>query len=532
MGTAKKMSQSKQSKKSKKSKPSPGPKKAPGTTKPSKANKPKRAKRAKPPTRAQRAETAKKAKRDQKAKREQAAQGVAGASGVPGAPGAQGANKGPRKATTQLGVSRFFVASAPGVEPLLAAELTRLVGAPVETVPGGVYFDGDVGALYRVALGSGLGTHLTLRLGSFSARRFEGLVREAAKLPWAKALGKGVRFEVKARCRKSRLHHSGAVAERVTTAITTARGSGKKGQPVIPIQCRVFHDEVTLSVDLTGEPLFKRGYRSETAKAPLREDLALALVVSSGWDPATPLVDPFCGSGTILIEAARHALGMLPGAGRSFAFESLPFFSSEAFGVERASLEAAAQAQRPATAPVIRGADRDPGAAEAALHNAARGGVEGVVAIEQSSVSATRVFDALGTGDAGRGAVVTNPPHGRRVGDPRTLKRLYQSLGQRIGELPPGCPVALLVRDPRTARSVGVPLETQLLTDQGGSKVRFLLGVTGDSKGGSKDGAKDGSKRRSKRPSKRRSKDGAKGRTKDSAKGGPPDSAAEDYFGG
>jgi len=372
---------------------------------------------------------------------------------------------------------QLFVASAPGVEALLEAELGRLTKFETKAVPGGVELEGDATTLYRIALGSGLGTHLTLRIGTFSARRFEVLVRKTAKLPFRAILGDDVRFEVTAKCRKSRLHHSGAVAERVTTAVAETRGYGEKSGPLVAIQCRIEHDEVTLSLDLTGEPLWKRGYRSETAKAPLREDLALALLLSSGWDPTTPLVDPFCGSGTILIEAARHALGLLPGSGRSFLFEALPFFDRQRFLAARDSLEA--EMRRPDASPVIRGADRDAGATEAARNNADRGQVGHVVTVEQAAISKATVFDVLKEGSEKHGAVVSNPPHGHRVGDPRTLQRLYQSLGHRIGELPDGCAVAVLVRDARIARSIGVPLETRLLTDQGGSKVRMLAGVTG-----------------------------------------------------
>lgn len=382
-----------------------------------------------------------------------------------------------QKASWPDGPVQLFVASAPGVEALLEAELKRLTKFETKAVPGGVELEGDATTLYRIALGSGLGTHLMVRLGAFSARRFEVLVRKTAKLPFRAILGDDVRFEVTAKCRKSRLHHTGAVAERVTTAIAEARGYGQKSGPLVAIQCRIEHDEVTLSLDLTGEPLWKRGYRSETAKAPLREDLALALVLSSGWDPTTPLIDPFCGSGTILIEAARHALGLLPGSGRNFLFETLPFFDRQRFLAARDSLEA--EMRRPDAAPDIRGADRDAGAMEAARNNADRGQVGHVVTVEQAAISKTTVFDVLKESSEKHGAVVSNPPHGHRVGDPRTLQRLYQSLGHRIGELPDGCPVAVLVRDARTARSMGVPLETRFLTDQGGSKVRVLAGVTG-----------------------------------------------------
>lgn len=371
---------------------------------------------------------------------------------------------------------RFFAAALPGVEELLATELSSLVKDSLQVVPGGVELEGDDQTLYRVALGSGLASHLSLRIGVFRARRFEALIRETKALPWGEILPANAPLSVRARCRKSRLHHSGAVEERVTRAITEARGAGDASEAPVEIACRVFHDEVTLSVDLTGAPLFKRGYRKATGKAPLREDLARALLVLSGWNPRAPLLDPFCGSGTIVIEGARMALGLLPGADRPFAFERAPFFDQGRFADVRAQLEE--RFARDACTPIVHGADRDEGAVKSARDNAARGGVGDVVTLYHAPLGKAPFLDAAPSVDPsnGPGALVTNPPHGKRVGDPNTLKRLYQSLGVHIRRLPDGYRVALLVRDARTARAVGIPLDARLTTDQGGDKVRVLVG--------------------------------------------------------
>jgi putative N6-adenine-specific DNA methylase len=371
---------------------------------------------------------------------------------------------------------RFFAAALPGVEALLATELDVLVARGGRVVPGGVELEGDDRTLYRIALGSGLASGLSLRVGAFRARRFEALLRETAALPWNELLPENAPFEVRARCRKSRLHHSGAVEERVARAITEARGAGDPSEAAVEIACRVFHDEVTLSVDVTGDPLSKRGYRQATGKAPLREDLARALLVLSGWSPGAPLLDPFCGSGTIVIEGARMALGRLPGADRSFAFERAPFFDRERFDEERQRL--GERFAKDARAPIVHGSDRDEGAVKSARENAERAGVAEVIALSHAPLGKAPFFEAPPTVDpaSGPGALVTNPPHGKRVGDPKTLKRLYQSLGAKIARLGGAYRVALLVRDARIARAVGVPLDTLLVTDQGGDKVRVLVG--------------------------------------------------------
>jgi len=366
---------------------------------------------------------------------------------------------------------RFFAACLPGLEPLLSDEIAGLVTATPKVVPGGVEVEGDEDVLYRLALGSGLASHLTLRVATFNARRFEALVRETAKLPWKRLMGEAARFEVRARCRKSKLHHSGAVEERVVKAIVGARGEGGGDDPPFRIGCRLFRDEVTLSMDLTGEPLFKRGYRQATAKAPLREDLARALLSLSGWDRAMPLLDPFCGSGTIAIEAARMALGLLPGGQRAFDFERAAFYDRGRFEAAKGAL--AARLEEGRVEPQIRAADRDAGAVKSATENAARAGVADVITFENAALGKASFFVDPPTVPS---LVATNPPHGRRVGDPKTLRRLYQSLGTRIEALPDGSLVALLVRDARMARAVGVPLESRLTTDQGGGKVQVLVG--------------------------------------------------------
>jgi putative N6-adenine-specific DNA methylase len=365
---------------------------------------------------------------------------------------------------------RLFAACLPGLEDLLADELASLTGAAPERVKGGALVEGDDRALYQIALGSRLASRLSLRVGTFGARRFEALVKKTRSLPWGNVLPAGARVKVRARCNKSRLHHSGAVEERVLRGIAGARGEEHGDGPELSIACRIVHDEVTLSVDLTGEPLYKRGYRQATAKAPLREDLACALLVLSGWRADTPLLDPFCGSGTIVVEGARMARGMLPGGTRRFAFEKMPFFDDARLSATREALERRfAEGRAPAP---IHGGDRDAGAIASAKDNAERAGVADAITFHQAPLGKAPFLRSVET----VGALVTNPPHGKRVGDPKTLRRLYQSLGARIAELPAGHLVALLVRDPRAARAVGVPLETRLTTDQGGGKVRVLVG--------------------------------------------------------
>jgi putative N6-adenine-specific DNA methylase len=380
----------------------------------------------------------------------------------------------------------LFVSSAPGLEEMVAEEARAAGASSPRVVPGGVELAGDRALLYRLSFELGVAIAILVRLGRFRARRFDALEKEAARIEWERWIAPGAPVEVRAKCRKSRLHHSGAVEERVLRAIHARLGQpGQAGgardrragaerevagdERLARVHVRLDHDECTLSFDAAGEPLHRRGYRLATAKAPLREDLARALVKLSGWDPRTPLLDPFAGSGTICIEAAWLARGLPPGHMRRFAFERAPSFDAAVF---RSVRERATERVLDRPPAAILGSDRDEGAVRAARENAARAGVGEHVRFEVAPLSTSPIFDGPLTD---RGALVTNPPYGLRVGRTSTLESLYRALGDRARTLPSGFSVAFVVADPNLARKTGLDLEQKLLTDHGGTKVRVLV---------------------------------------------------------
>ena len=216
----------------------------------------------------------------------------------------------------------LFVACAPGLEPWLVRELTYLGLTELRSEPGGVLLRARASAISTICLHSGLANHLRLRVGRpFEVRHFDKLVKQTAALPWGDLLRPGTRVEVNAVCRKSRLYHSEGVAQRVQAGIAKAIGEPRAGMPELGIAVRIVRDTCTLSVDLGGEPLHRRGWRQQTAKAPLREDLARALLLISGWRAGGPLFDPMMCAGTVVIEAATMARRIAPGLERRFAFE-------------------------------------------------------------------------------------------------------------------------------------------------------------------------------------------------------------------
>jgi putative N6-adenine-specific DNA methylase len=387
-----------------------------------------------------------------------------------------------------------FAVCALGLEALVAAELRALgVDAQVaDEEPGGVAFDADAAALYRANLHLRTASRVLVRLGHFHVRALGELERRARELPWERFIGPGRAVRLRVTCKKSRLYHSGAVAERVANALTARSGgltdestignaagmrAERAGEPPDDgdvddnenqlVVVRVFHDRCSISVDSSGALLHRRGYRLATAKAPLRETLAAALLLASDWDPRAPLMDPMCGSGTIAIEGALLARRIAPGLRRSFAFVEWPELDRSLW--ERVLDEARALILPKAPA-IILGSDRDAGAIEAAIANAERAGVTADIELSRRAISAIAPPPVPGW-------VVTNPPYGARVGERDRLRNLYSQLGNVLRAKCAGWTLALLSADAHLDSRLGVPLETSLRTRNGGIPVHLATGV-------------------------------------------------------
>jgi putative N6-adenine-specific DNA methylase len=230
---------------------------------------------------------------------------------------------------------------------------------------------------------------------------------------------------------------------------------------------RVMRDHVTVSADSSGALLHRRGYRQATAKAPLRETIAAAMLSASGWDGTSPLVDPLCGSGTIPIEAAMRARSIAPGARRTFAMERWPTVSRTLGDQVRAEF---ADRTLLKSSAVIVGSDRDAGAIAAATSNAERAGVEGDVGLAVRSLTAAQFPEAS------RGWIVTNPPYGVRVGEADRVRDLWAQLGNVLRERAAGWRVALLSPDAALDRQLRIPLRAAATTSNGGIAVRLMVG--------------------------------------------------------
>ncbi len=372
----------------------------------------------------------------------------------------------------QGGSFELFASCLPGLEPLLEAELKGLGVEDLQREAGGLSLRGDLRLIYRINLCSGIASHLLLRVAKFPVRQLSQLRDKADAIRWSRYLEAGAFTNLKASCRRSKLYHSGAVEERVAESIKAQLGDEPRpGTMEIPIQVRMFEDMCSISIDTSGEPLHRRGWRLAAAKAPLREDLALALILASGWDRRSPLLDPMMGSGTIPIEAAGLARGLPPGRGRGFAFESMTILDADLWAEVRGSAESKAL---PDLSFEIHGSDRDAGALRFAQENAERAGVAPDLKLQQTPLGKAEFLAAPEQAPIA-GAVVSNPPFGRRVGGGKDLLPLYQSLGQRLSLLPEGWCCALLAADRRLALRTGLELRTAFLSTHGGMKVRALI---------------------------------------------------------
>ena len=381
-------------------------------------------------------------------------------------------------------MERLRALCSPGLEPVLAKELRGLglaggyVASRAEA--GGLDFQGSLRDIYRTNLRLRCAERVLLRFGEFSASEFAELRRKAAALAWEKYLVPGRPVEFHVDCEGSRLYHERAVAERLEGAVAdrlgpwqkrislsspgprpTGRGKSPSAQGAAQLVfVRLRGNVCSLSLDSSGELLHRRGYRLATAKAPLRETLACAMVLASGWEAGAPLLDPFCGSGTIPIEAALLARRFAPGRARRFAFMEWPGFDAKLWDV---LLEEAANEVLPAR-PLIRASDRDAGAIRAARANAERAGVAD--GIEFSC----RAFSAM-EAPRGSGWVVTNPPYGVRLGKTGDLRDLYASFGSVLRERCPGWRASVLCANRRLIRATGLRFEQGLTTMNGGLTV-------------------------------------------------------------
>jgi len=360
----------------------------------------------------------------------------------------------------------FFATCAPGLEPVLHAEARALRLARVERQVGGVYFEGTVADAWRANLELRTAIRVLLRLARFPARDADELYRGAAEVDWSRFVEPEGTLLVDAQARDSELFHTHFIQQRVKDAVVDqlrarsgVRPSVSVDDPDLRIHVHLYADRATVSVDTSGGSLHKRGWRVHQGRAPLAETTAAGLVLLSGWDRRAPLIDPFCGSGTIAIEAAALAAGTPPGKWRAFGFERWPGHDAAAWQRLRS---AALERERWPSKLVVRASDFDAEQIERARANAASAGFADRIEIEHADAR-----DA--TPRPGWNAwIVTNPPYGVRVGDAERLAPLYRRFGALLRERCEGYTLCLLAGNRDLTRELAL---------EGGRRTRLTNGA-------------------------------------------------------
>jgi putative N6-adenine-specific DNA methylase len=355
----------------------------------------------------------------------------------------------------------IFLVAVPGLEAALHDEARSLGFSGLATVKGGVRFMGAWPDVWRANYVLRGASRVLARIGSFRALHLAQLDKRARAFDWGTYLARGQRVAVEASCKASRIYHAGAAQERIARALSEELGVLISDEAEITVMARIEDDLVTLSLDSSGDLLHKRGAKQAMAKAPMRETMAALFLRQCGFIGQEPVLDPMCGSGTFVIEAAEIAAGLAPGRNRRFAFEHFKGFDPAAYETIKANVIT----QAPNC--TFMGSDRNEGAIAAARANAARAGVSAMTSFERRAIS------EITPPEGPCGLVIMNPPYGARIGDAKKLQALYAATGQVLQVRFAGWRVGIITNDSNLARATGLELKRGAPVLHGGIRVHL-----------------------------------------------------------
>jgi putative N6-adenine-specific DNA methylase len=350
-------------------------------------------------------------------------------------------------------MENFFAPCPRGLEAVLASELAALGAQEVSAVEGGVAFAGSLALCYAANLESRVASRVLWRVGHAPYRTEHDVFAAARGLPWNTWFDVRRSMRVNVSAIRSPVKSLDFVTLRIKDAVCDAfraihgaRPDIDTANPDVRIHAFLTHDEAVFYLDTSGEALFKRGWRAAGGEAPLRENLAAGILRLAGWQPGTPLLDPMCGSGTFLVEAAMIALDVAPGLARPFGFEKLENFDS---GQWRTLRDTAKTRRRAASALPIHGSDKFGTVLTLARENLEAAGLEDAVQLKQADVLES-------SPPAGAGIVVMNPPYGERLANHQELAAFYPKLGDALKQRYPGWTAYILSADMRLPRLIGL----------------------------------------------------------------------------
>ena len=321
---------------------------------------------------------------------------------------------------------KLVATAAAGIEALVGKEL-RTLGYDCQVENGKAYFSGNDYDIAKTNIYLRTADRIKIVFGQFTAKTFDALFEQTKALPWEQILPVDAEFPVSGKSVKSTLHSvpncqsivKKAIVNRLSAAYARKTHLPETGA-LYPIEVSILKDVVTLTIDTSGTSLFKRGYRTEKGGAPLKENMAAALVMLTKWFPDKPFYDPCCGSGTIPIEAALIGLNIAPGLNRSFAAEKWTFFDPKAFDTVRQ--EARKEIRTDVTLDIL-GADIDGSMIEIAKQNAIKAGVSEHIEFKQMQLKDFRTKKE-------NGVLVANPPYGDRLLSEEQAQNIYRQMGQ------------------------------------------------------------------------------------------------------
>ena len=364
---------------------------------------------------------------------------------------------------TQTDPFELFFAVPPGLETALCNEARDKGFDNPQAVPGGVVTQGDWSDVWRANLVMRGASRVLVRIGSFRVFHLAQLDKRARKFPWAETLRPDIPLRVDVTCRRSKVYHAKAASERIERALSEELGAKIDPKAALCVKIRIEDDLCTISIDTSGEALHKRGHKEAVGKAPMRETMAALFLRQSGYTGQEPVMDPMCGSGTFVLEAAEIAAGLNPGRSRHFAFEDLASFDAVAWEQVRSETQVLTPKHQ------FYGSDRNPGAIEMSQANAIRAGVGDYCTFHHHAIS------DMTRPDGPPGLVIVNPPYGARIGNKKLLYALYGSFGQVLKERFTGWRAAIITSDTGLAKATGLPfLPLEQPVAHGGIKVRLF----------------------------------------------------------
>lgn len=363
-------------------------------------------------------------------------------------------------------MTAYFATCPKGMEYLLRDELAALGAREVREALAGVHFSGTLETAYRACLWSRLASRVLLPLAEFDAATDDALYAGVQTIAWSQHLAAHATLAVDAHTAQSKLTHSQFIAQRVKDAVVDQfrqQGGTRPGvdtdEPDVRLNLHLKRDRATLSLDLAGSPLHRRGWRELQGEAPLKENLAAAILLRARWmevyAQGGALVDPMCGSGTLLIEAALMAADVAPGWRRDYY--GFLGWQQHDIALWRGLLDEARQRAEAGLTQLracFFGSDLDPRMVQTAKRNAQEAGVAGFLQLEKRDVA--HLAPPAGVE---RGLVVTNPPYGERLGERAAMPVLYRTLGERLRTQFPGWRAAVLVGDVELGRALGLAAE-------------------------------------------------------------------------